>query len=258
MGHDPTRGGTGFIAAVGFLTRVPVAASQSGVLGAAWFPVVGGLIGLAGAAIYWLADLVLPPLVSAAIAVTGMTALTGALHEDGLADYADALGSGAEGSLALEVMDDPRVGTFGVIALIISFTWRIAALSALGPSAAVAGLVLAHTVARSGAVVLAGALPPARSSGLGRSMTEESSSGGQLVAAVGGLALSAVASGIWALFAGLVAATVVGVLRRSAARLIGGVTGDVLGACEQLIEVLVLTLAVIATRIDVPVWEGLL
>ena len=253
-----TRGAMEFLAAVGLLTRIAVPSSQRGVRGTAWFPIVGGLIGLAGGGVYWLAHLVLPPLVSATVAVTGITAMTGALHEDGLADYADALGSGAEGSLALEVMDDPRVGTYGVTALIISFTWRIAALSALGPAAAVVGLVLTHALARSGAAVLAGALPPAKPSGLGRSMAEGSSPGGRLVAAMAGLAVATVTSGLWALPAGLVALTVVLAVRRSAAKTIGGVTGDVLGACEQVIEVLVLTLAVVATRAELPVWEGLL
>lgn len=249
--------GGGFLRAVGLLTRVPVSPSHLPGAGVAWFPVVGGLIGLAGAAVYWLAHLLVPPLLAATLAVTALILLTGGLHEDGLADYADALASGTSGEVALEVMGDPRVGTFGALALVISLTWRTAAISALEPSAGMVWLVTAHALARSGAAGLAGMLPAARTAGLGRSIVEQSGPRARSLAVLGG-AMVGLVVGIWAVPALLLAGASVLAVRRSARRLLGGVTGDVLGVCEQMIEVGVLTLAVAVAGLPIPRWDGLL
>lgn len=254
---DQLRLAGGFLSAVGLLTRIPLPRPYPPAGGIAWFPIVGGLIGLAGAAVYWMGYLVAPPLISALVAVTLVILLTGGLHEDGLADYADAVGSGKTGDGALQVLSDPRVGTFGSLALIVSVVWRVAATSAFDPGRALVWLVVAHSLARAGAAILPGLLPPVRAAGLGRSVHMESGSRAHLLAGLGGMAVALLASGLWGLPAALLAGGVVLKVRRSAGRVLGGFTGDVLGACEQTIEVLILTVGVAAARVTVP-WDGLL
>src|SRR4029077_501094 len=108
-------------------------------------------VGLVGAAAYWLAHAAgLPSLSAAALALAATLLVTGALHEDGLADVADGFGGGATRERKLEIMDDSRIGTFGVCALILSFMLRVAALTNLGdPGLVAAVLVAAHAAGRA-------------------------------------------------------------------------------------------------------------
>lgn len=231
----------GLAQALALLTRirVPGGATAPGG-GTGWFPVVGALIGLVIAGIYALLYGWAPSLLGAVVAVSAGVWLTGALHEDGLADTLDALGSGAVGSDALEIMRDSRLGTYGTLGLTVSVLWRVTAVASLPPVAAVAGLVTAHSLARVGAVALMATMTPARSDGLGTSWTSGLSNRDVSVAAVGGLIVGSIALGWWVtpLFA-LTGLVVLGV-RWVSRRRIGGVTGDVLGACEQLSEMLTL------------------
>jgi adenosylcobinamide-GDP ribazoletransferase len=118
-------------------------------------PLVGAAIGFGGAAIYWLSGgLGLSPAIAGLLAVAATILLTGALHEDGLADSADGLFAGAEAARRLEIMRDSRTGAYGALALILSVGLRAAALAALAaPGPAAAALIAAHALAR--------ALPPA-------------------------------------------------------------------------------------------------
>lgn len=232
---------TGLVQALALLTRirVPSGATFPGG-GAGWFPVVGALIGLVIAGIYALLYGWVPSLLGGVVAVSAGVWLTGALHEDGLADTLDALGSGAVASDALEIMRDSRLGAYGTLGLTVSVLWRVTAVASLTPVAAVAGLVAAHSLARVGAVVLMATTIPARPDGLGRSWSSGLSIREVSVAAVGGLIVGLIALGRWvtALIA-LTGLVVLGV-RWVARRRIGGVTGDVLGASEQLSEMLAL------------------
>lgn len=243
-----TRRGGGFTSAVGLLTRWPVGGTRSAAIGVAWFPVVGAMLGIVGGSVYWLSRLALPPLLAATTAVAVIVTLTGALHEDGLADYADGLGASRGRAEALEIMRDPRVGVFGVIALVLSLIWRISALSALSPAEGLAALAMTHSMARSAAGALSG-VTPAQPDGLGRLAAETTSAGEIVASIIGGLAVGALVAGVWMVPAALLATATVFGFRGSALRRLGGVTGDVLGACEQTVEIMVLTLAVVAVRI---------
>ena len=105
--------------------------------------------------------------VAAAVAVLFGVLLTGAFHEDGLADTADAVAGGWTVERRLEILKDPRHGSYGVAALSGSIVLRIVAVASLGPAAAFAGLVAAHTLGRGAAVVTMGVAPVARADGLG-------------------------------------------------------------------------------------------
>jgi adenosylcobinamide-GDP ribazoletransferase len=239
----------GFAVATGFLTRVPTATPQlaPGLLAdAAWaFPLVGAGIGGVAALAYGLAQLLgLGVLPAALLAVAAGIAVTGALHEDGLADTADGFGGGADRAGKLAIMRDSRVGSFGALALVLSIALRAAALAAIG-DAVHAGLALiaAHAASRAFLPAAMALLPPARADGLGATAGRPRPEVATLAAAVGA-AIALLALGPWRGAAALglaVAATLLaGLLAR---RQIGGYTGDVLGAFQQLGEIAMLLAA---------------
>jgi adenosylcobinamide-GDP ribazoletransferase len=227
-----------------FLTRVPASApSEAIATSLAWFPVVGALIGLAGAMTYAVARLVVPPLLAAALATAALVVLTGALHEDGLADSADAWGGASTREDALRILDDPAHGTYGVVALVLCLLLRVSALAAMTPPAALMILPAAHALSRAAMVGVLAATLPARSTGLGARYATFASRRAIAAALAGALIIGLGLVGPPA----LAFAAVVGVggwlVRRLALRSIGGVTGDVLGAAQQVTETAVLVVA---------------
>jgi len=236
--------------AISLCTRLPVAPSAAigeGDVGrASWaFPIAGALIGLIAGAVYWLADrLHIPPISASVLALAACVLLTGAMHEDGLADTADGFGGGNTREKKLEIMRDSRIGTFGACALGLSLLLRWSALTAIGDPRSVAiALIVAHAVARSVLPTFMSLVTPARSDGL-------SSGAGQpqpisVAVALGlGIVALAIGFGLGAMLTGIVALAVIGVLLALfARRQIGGQTGDVLGALEQAAEAALLLLA---------------
>jgi len=243
--------------AIAFLTRVPLSGANGFHKAAVWFPVVGALVGITTAGAYWALFAWVPSLLGAVVAVTLGILLTGAFHEDGLADSFDALGSGKSGEAALEIMRDPRLGTYGTSAVILSVVWRVIAVGSLSPAGAFAGLVMAHSLGRAGAVVVLGFSPPARSDGLGWSSASSVARRTVWLAVIFGVLVSALAAG-YLVGAGVLVVGLSGlILRRTSLRRLGGVTGDILGACEQVSEILVLTVVAAAGwRGWAPWWAG--
>ena len=253
----------GLRAAVGLLTRVRVGRAgpdQLDTTGAlAWLPVVGAVIGLVVAGGYALLVEVLPGLASAALAVTVGILLTGALHEDGLADTVDAFGAGGGPEETLRILKDPTHGTYGVIALVLSILLRVLALASLPVTTALLALPAVHALGRGGAVGLIGWIPPATGDGLGAAHSRSGSSSGVLAGLFSAVAIGLALLGWWgALFAALagVAALLIGML---AMRRISGFTGDILGATEQMIEIgLLMVTAALASSgmLSVPWWSS--
>lgn len=228
-----------------FLTRFPVEAGAGDLARATRvFPVVGALVGLVGGIGYAVAlELALPRLLAAALAVGLTILITGALHEDGLADSADGFGGGRDEASRLAIMKDSRTGAFGVLALGLSLIARVAALSALGAGAGVAALIAAHALARGVLPMAMARGRLAREDGLAVSAGRPRESDALLAAGLGALiglfALGFGAGLVPILATGLVA---IGVMR-FARRRIGGYTGDLLGTVEQLCEIAVLAVA---------------
>ncbi|WP_028135547.1 adenosylcobinamide-GDP ribazoletransferase [Bradyrhizobium japonicum] len=236
--------------AASFVTILPVASSKpapdGAIARATWaLPVAGVLVGLAGAFVYkgamWFG---LTPSLAALLALVTTALVTGALHEDGLADTADGLGGGRTRERKLEIMRDSRIGTYGVCALILSFGLRWSALATIADPVAVAlALCAAHAVARAGVPAFMALVPPARPDGLSASAGAPPGRSTALAIAIGMLAL-VLALGPGKALVGLILLSLAGLmLARLAIRQIGGQTGDILGAFEQLGETIILLVA---------------
>lgn len=229
---------TGEVAgAIAFLTRLPVpGADWRGPLHrlAAWFPVAGLVVGALAAGAYQVALLAgLPQAVAVWAAIVAEMMTTGALHPDGLADTADGL-AGQTPERRLEIMKDPRLGSFGGIALLVSLGGRGVLLATMPGARVVPALLLAHAACRWAPAWALARHPYARANG------------GTGAAFVGGGARELAVAGVTALLAawllagvgGLIAAAAAGVAGICAtayvARKLGGITGDVCGAVAEI------------------------
>lgn len=232
-------------AALAFLTIVPTGRSspEDMARGAAFFPVVGAGLGAAvGAVAVGLAG-PLPSLAAATVALALGTLLTGGLHLDALADTADALGAGSP-SRALEVMRDPRIGSFGAAALTLDLLAKASALAALAADwEAVLAALAAAAAARATAPALGVVLPPARADGSGALLTRGRPAAAAIAIAIGVIAAIAATGWVGLAILATVAAVAVAVGLVASVRF-GGVTGDVLGCAIELGETAALLTAV--------------
>lgn len=233
-----------------FLTRLPLVHSQpvmgGDVARASWtFPVIGAGVGAFGALIYWFAHgLGLPAFVCAALAVAATLLVTGGLHEDGLADTADGFGAGATPERKLESMRDSQIGTYGVAALILSFLLRVGAIASLAePGLAALALIAAHAGARATLPVFMRRVPRARLDGLSADAGEPPQQSSAIAVAIGLVVLLLCLGFSATLIAAVLLAAALGLMAWLCLRQIGGQTGDVLGALEQVSEILILLVA---------------
>ncbi len=230
--------------AAGFLTRIPAGGVDRPDVARCLrvFPVIGALIGVATGLVYLaLVRAGVPLLAAGAIAFLASAMLTGALHEDGLADMADGLG-GYTRERRLEIMRDSRIGTFGALALVFSAIARVTALAALPPAIAIPTLAACGALGRASPAAISRWTPQARKDGL-------ASAAGRpglhvvVMAVFAALVIAAVClPKTW--FVAAIAATILSALavRWLAMRQLGGYTGDVLGCAEQVTEVSLLLL----------------
>jgi adenosylcobinamide-GDP ribazoletransferase len=233
-------------AATGLLTRLPIrpdAAPRGAAAAWAWpvaGAIIGGVAGPLGMALVWLG---VPAGVAAATILAGQAVMTGAMHEDGLADTADGFWGGWTVARRLEIMKDSQIGTYGVLALILITLIRWSALAGLLAQGHGVWLIIgAAALSRAPMAVVQAWLPNARGSGLSMAVGRP----GRAVAAAAGavallVAIPGFGLGIFA--AALAVATVTVAVILLARRKIGGQTGDVLGATQQLSEAMVLAVA---------------
>jgi adenosylcobinamide-GDP ribazoletransferase len=229
-----------FACAVQFLTRLPVrtARFEPGDVyrSAAYFPLVGQIVGAVSAGVFIVASQVWHDLIPALLAVAAGVLLTGALHEDGLADTADGLG-GRDRPSRLAIMKDSRAGTYGVVALVLVLAARIAGLAQLEPAKGAVVLIAMHGVARAVMVVAMAALPYAADPLHAKVSPQPVAHGVFAIAIVLALwpfvflPLTPVLRG---LLLGCLMSLGVGLV---CYRKLGGATGDVFGAIEQMCEV---------------------
>ena len=233
-----------FFAALRYFTRLPVptwvghSAEQLN-RAARWFPAVGWIVGGIGAGVTLAAAQLWPLPVAVLLGMAATLFLTGAFHEDGLADAIDGLGGGSTREDALSIMQDSRIGSYGALALGMALLLKFALLSALAvlPASTFAWILVAgHGVSRFAASALIRFLDYAREEGKAKPLATRLGWGELAFAALCGLAPClllplpqvAVALALVALVAWFAA--------RTFARRLGGYTGDCLGATQQLSE----------------------
>ena len=235
-------------ASLAFCTRLPLARTtpEKAIAKAAWaLPLAGLVVGLIGALVYALSHrLGLPAWPAAALTVAATLVVTGALHEDGLADTADGFGGGNTRQQKLDIMRDSRTGAYGVCALVLSLLLRVAALASLADTHAVVwALVGSHSAARATMPVLMWLLPPARGDGLSHDAGRPP---GESVAAAAAIAFVVLLFCLYpgrAVIAALLLVAVIALMAWLSMRQIDGQTGDVVGALEQVAEIVVLLVA---------------
>ena len=238
-----------FAIATAVLTRLPVGArvaADGDIAAAGWaFPLVGAGVGALTALVFFVAGLLGCGNAAAALIALGASlAVTGALHEDGLADTVDGFGGGRTRDDKLAIMRDSRHGTFGILALVLSIGLRASALGATGdPIHTGLALIAAHAVSRGALPPLMRLLPLARSDGLAATAGRPSLTVAIIAAALAAAIAIAVLGpgrGAAALISTGIAVALAAIL---AQRQIGGYTGDVLGFFQQIGEIVMLLVA---------------
>jgi adenosylcobinamide-GDP ribazoletransferase len=215
---------------------------------AALVPIAGALIGLSGALVLTLAaSLGLAPLAAATVAIGFLVLITGAMHEDGLADLCDGFGGGATAERKLEIMKDSRIGTYGAVALVLSLLLRVgtlAGLVAVDLRLATAVLIAAAAISRAAGLLPLVLLSPARTFGAGFAAARPSARAFGIAAALAFLCacLPLLAGGtLPQIIAGYIVALLAAYgMTALARRQIGGHTGDVAGAAQQAAEIAIL------------------
>jgi adenosylcobinamide-GDP ribazoletransferase len=237
MNRDPLLAGQHVLAAFGLLTRLALPRHAPVGAAAAWaWPlagaVVGGIAGLAGWATQGLGAGI-----AAAVVLAAQAMLTGAMHEDGLADTADGLWGGWTRERRLEIMKDSHIGSYGVLALLLVTLVRWSALATLiGTGGILAAAIAVGAISRVPMALVMAALPNARRTGLSQAVGRPDF-GTVLGALAVALLLASLAIGpVATLLAALLCALPCAALALAARARLGGQTGDILGAAQQLAE----------------------
>ncbi len=243
------------LVAIQFLTRIPVPSFNH--YDPQWlhqssrhFPAVGLLVGVLCAVAFWLASLLLSPLVAAVASTVFGIKLTGAFHEDGLADSCDGLGGGLTRARTLEIMKDSRLGTYGVLGLVSALLLKITLLATMPVLVAIVALIIAHSASRLLCISLIALLPyggeleHAKAKPMAQQLTLQQAlfaSGWVILAIILVLALFpqiiqliSICQVSLALILALIATDY---MRRLLRRRLEGYTGDGLGATQQLSEI---------------------
>ena len=245
-----------FFIALQFMTRFPVPRTETTShedLGkaAAFFPLVGVIVGLSAALAFVLLHRVLPLPVSVLGAMIVAAFLTNGLHEDGFADVFDGFGGGWSKERTLEIMRDSRIGVYGVLALIFLVLTKLQLLSALSPPQIWRWLIVGHVAGRWAPLALGAWLPPASNEGLGKLVAKRS---GPVEVMIGTVTVIVVLSLTLSWQAALIVFVVTvfvtllsGLYFR---RRLQGITGDCMGAAIQFIEVAMYLTAAVLNSLD--------
>ena len=234
-----------FILSLQFLTRIPVRSdSHYNELRMAeiprYFPLVGALIGAAAGAVFLLAHELLSPGSALLISVAATMALTGAFHEDGLADTFDGIGGGTNKATALEIMRDSRLGTYGTLAVVVALLLKISLLAELPAHHIPTALIFGHTLSRLSSVLVLIQGRYVRDRGAGKPVAQGLSAKSTWVAMITAMAVTLLA---WFFVGGvpIIIATGMMLVAHFLLRLwihqkIAGYTGDTLGSIQQVSE----------------------
>ncbi len=242
--------------ALQFFTRVPVVGALAEWVGytpemlrasARFFPLIGLAIGCTAALVFWICACLFSPWTAAILTLTFTALLTGAFHEDGLADYCDGIGGGSTPARTLEIMKDSRIGSYGALALCLASALKFAALGSMAVALAPVALILAHLIGRVCACCVLASMNYVRDDGGKSKPLAESLRTGELAFVLFTLVACLVLVSLWQPgilkpmgLALILSAVSTLFIARQMLRRIGGFTGDALGAVEQLGECAVL------------------
>jgi adenosylcobinamide-GDP ribazoletransferase len=229
-----------FLTAVMFFTRVPVRFSSfdNADLNKAtrYFPLVGILVGALGALVFWLSDILLPLEIALLLSMASTILLTGAFHEDGLADAIDGLGGGSSSEQVLAIMIDSRIGSYGAIGLFLVLLTKYQALTYQLAALIPATLIAGHALSRLCAVLVMYTQIYVKAEGKSKSLATRPTVTELIIATFFGL--SPLAFLEMKFLAALVPVAIVWLWFSAKIKSrIGGYTGDCLGAMQQLTEV---------------------
>lgn len=243
-----------FIITLQFLTRIPVntdmkATEEDFAKGVVYFPLVGLIVGTVELAALIAASRLLGGLFPAVCCLLAGTAVTGGLHADGLADTCDGVFSSRSRDRMLEIMRDSRIGTNGTIAVMFDYMLRLVLLSRLSGKVLYLAVLLAPAAAKTLMVLLMKASVYARSGpGLGGLYLEKQTTGATLGAAAVGLGITYGFAGAWGIAAFAVCAAVCFLYRSFIYSKLQGMTGDTLGAANELLEIVFLLAAAVMSE----------
>lgn len=229
-----------FFTALSFFTRIPCTCwagmNEDDLNHAArYFPLVGIVVGSIAALIWWLTQHVLPQELAVIASMVATIWLTGAFHEDGLSDTMDGLGGGWHKEQMLTIMKDSRIGSYGAVALVMALLTKFQTLVHLSPLLIPAVLVAGHALSRFAAVLLIYTQSYVRETGKAKPLAQQISTGELLLAALFGLSpLALLSSSLWLALLPIVLVWLW--FSRKLKKLLGGYTGDCLGAMQQLCE----------------------
>lgn len=234
-----------FILSLQFLTRIPVRSDgHYSELRMAeiprYFPLVGALVGALGGAVFFVAHELLSLGSALLISVAATMALTGAFHEDGLADTFDGIGGGINKAMALEIMRDSRLGTYGTLAVVVALLLKIALLSELPAHHIPTALVFGHALSRLSSVLVLIQGRYVRGQGAGKPVAQSLSAKSTWVAMTTAMAVTLLT---WFFVGGVPVIIATGImlaahflLRLWINQKIAGYTGDTLGSIQQISE----------------------
>jgi len=236
----------GFRAAIRFLTIVPVRGGDAPPgKAAAFFPLVGTMLGAAGAGVYLLVAAAFPISIAALATVAFWIVISGVLHEDGLGDIADAVRAGRTRERMLAILKDSRIGTYGAVAILLSVLARWQALEYLATSRVLQVLIASQAVPRAAIVAMAWCSRPV-GTGMGLGLGAALASTLKTPAAVAAMMQGAAAALLCGWRPGLLliagSVLIVQAARGWFYRSLGGVNGDCLGFTEQVLEIFVLVM----------------
>jgi adenosylcobinamide-GDP ribazoletransferase len=239
------------LVATQFLTRLPtppriVATEEEIGRAAGMFPLIGAAIGAGGALLFWSLSRFVPPSVCVVFLLVYLAVITGAFHEDGLADSLDGFGGGVTREDKLRIMRDSRIGTFGALGLVLLILAKYNLLVSIEWPALWRSLVIAQTASRWTAIPLCMWLPYAREQGQGGLVARRIGPAQAVTATLTLVLTLLLTTWLQAVMTVAVAAAIVAVTGWYYKRRLNGITGDCLGATNQLVEVAVYLTGVIA------------
>lgn len=232
--------------AASFLTIVPILGAEPAPASEvessfAWFPLVGALIGTVMIAEDWLLAPILGHAIRAVVIIFSLTAITGAVHLDALSDTFDAMGAGRDRGRALQILRDSTIGAFGASAIFFSLALKVVALAGLASWKRTDALIIAPALARWAMVAVSYRIDYLRERGAGSALLGNNGANRNLAIATAAMLAIAIVLISGKTLAALALAVLIALaMRRCYLRWLGGVTGDLIGACGEIVETIVL------------------